>query len=99
MVVVRRTYIPKPGGGSELINHLKDVSSATVQAGFPPLIIHRKLLGLHGTVVTDQRWTSMDEYQQSRGMVTQNGSITDVFKRIYPCLSSTHETELYEIMD
>ena len=98
MVVVRRTYIPKPGGGG-LVENLKDVNQATIKAGFPPLTIQRKVLGLHGTVVTDQIWVSMDAYQQSRGMVRQNKSITDIFKRIYPFLASTHKTELYEIIE
>ena len=98
MIVVRRTYIPKPGGGG-LVGHLKDVNTATVEAGFPPLTIQRKVLGLHGTMVTDQRWPSIVEYEQSRGKVRQTGSITEIFRRIYPVLASVHETEIYEIVE
>ena len=98
MIVVRRTYIPRPGGGS-LVEHLKDVNKASVEAGLPPLTIQRKVLGLHGTMVTDQRWPSIMAYEESREKVRQIRSITEIFERIYPVLASAHETELYQIVE
>ena len=98
MILVRRTYTPQPGGGG-LTGHLKDLNQATVEAGFPPLAVYRKVLGPHGTMVTVQRWPSMAAYEESRAKVRQTGSITEIFKRIYPVLASTHVTELYEEVD
>jgi len=98
MIVIRRTYTPKPGGGG-LTKHLKDLQGAIVEAGFPPLAVYRKVLGPHGTMVTVQRWPSMAVYDESRAKVRQTGSITEIFSRIYPVLASTHETEVYEEVD
>ena len=98
MIVVRRTYTPLPGGGG-LLNHLKDVGKATVDAGFPPLSIYRRVLGPHGTLVTEQRWPSIAAYEKSREQVRATGPITEVFSRIYPLLASTHVTEVYEDVD
>ena len=84
LVIVRRTYTPKPGGGG-LQQNLRELQGATVEADFPPLSVYRKVLGLHGTMVTVQRWDSVAAYDASRN-----------FERIYPALASTHETELYE---
>ena len=95
MIIVRRTYTPKPGGGG-LQRHLRDLQTATVEAGFPPLSVYRKVLGPHGTMVTVQRWESVAAYDASRNEVPATRSITDIFERIYPALASTHETEIYE---
>ena len=98
MILVRRTYTPQPGGGG-LAGHLTDLSKATVEAGFPPLAVYRQVLGAHGTMVTEQRWPSLAEYEESRARVRQTASITDIFSRIYPVLASTHLTEVYEEVD
>ena len=95
MIIVRRTYTPKPGGGG-LQQHLRDLQSATVEAGFPPLGVYRKVLGPHGTMVTVQCWDSVADYDASRNQVRGTRSITQIFERIYPVLASTHETEIYE---
>ena len=95
MIIVRRTYTPKPGGGG-LLQHLRDLQGATVEAGFPPLSVYRKVLGPHGTMVTVQRWDSVATYDASRNEVRGTRSITEIFERIYPVLASTHETEIYE---
>ncbi len=95
MIIVRRTYTPKPGGGG-LQQRLREVQRATVEAGFPPLSVYRKVLGLHGTMVTVQRWDSVAAYDASRNEVRATRSITEIFERIYPVLASTHETEIYE---
>ena len=98
MIVVRRTYEPRPGGGG-LTKHLKDLQQATVEAGFPALAVYRKVLGPHGVTVTTQRWPSMAAYEESRAKVRRTGSITEIFNRIYPVLASTHVTELFEEVD
>ena len=95
MILVRRTYEPKPGGGG-LTKHLKDIQKATVEAGFPPIAVYRKVLGPHGMMVTVQRWPSIAVYDESREKVRQTAAITDIFNRIYPILASTHVTEVYE---
>ena len=95
MIVVRREYVPKPGGGG-LTGHLKDLQKATVEAGFPSLAVYRRFLGPHGTMATVQRWPSMAEYEESRAKVRRTGQITEIFSRIYPALASTHVTEIYE---
>ena len=97
MIVVRRTYTPKPGGGG-LQRHLRDLQAATVEAGFPALSVYRKVLGPHGTMVTTQPWESMAAYDASRDQVRATRSITEIFEKIYPVLASTHETEIYEEM-
>ena len=95
MIIVRRTYTPRPGGGG-LQRHLSDLQRATVEAGFPPLGVYRKVLGPHGTMVTVQPWDSVAAYDASRNQVRGTRSITEIFERIYPVLASTHETEIYE---
>ena len=98
MIVVRRTYTPQPGGGG-LVEHLREVGRATVEAGFPPIAIYRRVLGPHGTLVTEQRWPSVAAYEESRGQVRATAAITEIFGRIYPLLASTHVTEIYEDVD
>lgn len=95
MIIVKRTYTPKPGGGG-LAKHLRDLQVATEQAGFPSLSVMRKVLGPHGTMVTVQRWESLADYDASRDKVRATRSITEIFERIYPVLAVTHETEVYE---
>ena len=98
MILVRRTYTPNPGGGG-LLSPLRDLQKATVEAGFPPIAIYRRVLGPHGTMVTVQRWPSMAAYEESRSQVRDTGPIREIFSRIYPAMASTHVTELYEEID
>ena len=98
MIVVRRTYTPQPGGGG-LVERLREVNRATVEAGFPPLAVYRRVLGPHGTLVTEQRWPSVAAYEDSRERVRATAAITEIFGRIYPLLASTHVTEIYEEAD
>ena len=98
MILVRRTYTPRPGAGG-LTGHLKDLNKFTVDAGFPPLTVYRQVLGAHGTMVTEQRWGSLVDYEGSRAQVRQTASITDIFSLIYPNLASTHMTEVFEEVD
>ena len=98
MIIVRRTYTPKPGIGG-LLGQLRDLNKATVEAGYPPLAIYRRVLGPHGTMVTVQRWTSAAAYEESRSQVRGTKPITEIFSQIYPLLASTHVTELYEEVD
>ena len=98
MILIRRIYTPRSGGGG-LTGYLKDLQKATVDAGFPPLAVYRKVLGPHGTMVTVQRWPSLAVYDESRARVRQTEPITVIFSRIYPILASTHVTEVYEEID
>ncbi len=95
MIIVKRTYTPRPGGGG-LANHLRDLRAATEEAGFPALAVMRKVLGPHGMMVTVQRWDSLADYDASRDKVRATRSITEIFERIYPVLAVTHETEVFE---
>ncbi|MDA1349688.1 MAG: hypothetical protein O3A47_12625 [Chloroflexi bacterium] len=95
MIQVRRVYTPKPGRG-ELANHLKDLQGATIEGGFPPLSVYRRVFGPHGTMVTQQEWSSIADYEASRAEVRRTAAITEIFDRIYPLLASTHVTEVYE---
>ena len=95
MIQVRRVYTPKPGGG-ELAKHLKALQAATVEAGFPALSVYRRVFGPHGTMVTQQEWSSIADYEASRTEVRRTAAITEIFSRIYPLLASTHVTEVYE---
>ena len=76
MIIVKRTYTPRPGGGG-LANHLRDLRAATEEAGFPPLAVMRKLLGPHGTMVTVQRWDSLADYDASRDKVRATRSLSE----------------------
>ena len=95
MMIVQRTYTPKPGGGG-LVGLLKAVSQKTMEIGLPEVKVYRKFLGLHGIIVTTQEWESIEVYNNSRNMVRQTTGITSVFGQIYPLLDSTHVTEILE---
>ena len=45
MLIVQRTYTPKPGGGG-LIGLLKTVSQKTIEAGLPEVKVYRKFFEL-----------------------------------------------------
>ena len=95
MLIVQRTYTPKPGAGG-LAGLLKAVSQKTMEIGLPEVKVYRKFLGLHGIIVTTQEWESIEVYNNSRNMVRQTTGITSVFGQIYPLLDSTHVTEILE---
>lgn len=95
MLIVQRTYTPKPGAGG-LVGLLKTVSQKTIEAGLPEVKVYRKFLGSHGIIVTTQEWESIEVYNNSRNMVRQTTGITSVFSQIYPLLDSTHVTEILE---
>ena len=87
--------------GPTLQNPVAEDFSATsvtyrrpLEAGFPALSVYRKVLGLHGTMVTVSALGF--SYDASRDQVRATRSITEIFERIYPVLASTHETEIYE---
>ena len=95
MLIVQRTYTPKPGKGG-LTNLLKMVNETTIAIGLPEVKVYRKFLGPHGTVVTNQEWKSIEDYNNSRDIVRQTKEITSIFEKIYPLLDSTHITEILE---
>ena len=96
MIMVRRVYTPRPGEGGNLLRVIKQIQPATAEAGFPPLAVYRQAPGLHGLLVTEQKWQSLADYEKSRGLVRQTGEITQLFAQVYPLLASTHLTEIYE---
>ena len=95
MLIVQRTYTPKPGKGG-LIDLLKMVNKNTIAIGFPEVKVYRKFLGPHGTVVTTQEWESIGDYNNSRDIVRKTKEITSIFEEIYPLLNDTHITEILE---
>ena len=98
MITVRRIYTPKPGGG-QLTKLLLTLQSATTEAGFPPISIYRKVIGAHGTMITEQQWPSLGRYDESRSQVRNTKIITNIFEQIYPLLANTHITEIYEELE
>ena len=98
MITIRRIYTPKPGGG-QLTKLLRTLQSVTAEAGFPCISIYRKVIGPHGIIVTDQKWSSLGIYDEARSRVRNTKTITDIFNKIYPLLDSTHVTEIYEELE
>ena len=84
---------------SALLRVVRQIKSAAEEAGFPALTIFRQALGAHGTLVTEQRWPSMADYEKSRDALRQTRSITDLFEQVYPLLASTHVTELFDVVE
>ena len=95
VLIVQRTYTPKPGKGG-LTTLLKMVNESTIAIGLPEVKVYRKFLGPHGTVITIQEWKSIEDYNNSRDTVRQTKEITSIFEKIYPLLDSTHVTEILE---
>ena len=95
MIIVKRTYTPVPGA-SDLAKLLEQVSQETIAAGMPEVKVFRKYLGYHGVMVTMQEWNTMEEYNDSRNQVRQTPDIRKIFENIYPLLSETHKTEIFE---
>lgn len=96
MIVVRRTYLPKAGHGGQLLALLKEASAAMGAAGFDPPRLLRGWHGDHGVIYSEQRWTSIADYEASRERVRKTPAITSVFGKIYPALEKTHHTEILE---
>ena len=95
MIIVKRTYTPVPSA-SGLAKLLEQVSQETIAAGMPEVKVFRKYLGYHGVMVTMQKWNTMEEYNDSRNQVRQTPDIRKIFENIYPLLSETHKTEIFE---
>ena len=95
MLIVQRTYTPKPGAGG-LVGLLKTVSQKTIEVGLPEVKVYRKFLGSHGIIVNTQEWESIENYNNSRDIVRQTKEITSIFEKIYPLLDNTHITEILE---
>ena len=95
MIIVKRTYTPVPGA-SGLDKLLEQVSQETIAAGMPEVKVFRKYLGYHGVMVTMQEWNTMEEYNDSRNQVRRTPDIRKIFENIYPLLSETHKTEIFE---
>ncbi|MDA1279227.1 MAG: hypothetical protein O3B95_04200 [Chloroflexi bacterium] len=99
MIAVRRTYLPKPGVGGKLAALVKEAGDAMAAAGFEKPTIYRGWHGSHGLLQTEQRWSSIADYEASRSAVRKTPGITSVFDQIYPLLAETHKTEIFEITD
>jgi hypothetical protein len=96
VIVVRRTYVPKPGTGGQMLALLKEASAAMGAAGFDPPKLLRGWHGDHGVIYTEQRWKTIADYEASRERVRRTPAITAVFEKIYPTLERTHHTEILE---
>lgn len=94
MIVVRRTYVPLPGAGGKLLALVRQASEEMANAGFGKPRMLRTAFGDHGTLITEQPWGSLAEYDASRDRVRATAAITEVFDRIYPLLAATHNTEV-----
>ena len=92
MIVVRRTYLPKPGSGTSLLKLVQQAADEMANAGFPKPEVFKAWHGGHGTVFTDQRWDSVIAYEESRNAVRRTSAITSIFDEIYPLLAETHDT-------
>ena len=99
MIIVRRTYLPKPGTGGDLLKLVKQAADEMGKAGFPRPKVARGWHGAHGTVFTDQEWESIAAYEASRGAVRRTKGITAVFDQIYPLLAETHDTQILETVE
>ena len=99
MIVVRRTYLPKPGTGGKLLKLVNDAAEEMGKAGYPRPRIFKAWHGAHGTVFTDQEWESVLKYEESRDAVRRTQSITSVFDGIYPLLAQTHDTQVLEVVE
>ncbi len=99
MIVVRRTYVPKPGSGGDLLTLVKEAGDQMFTAGFPRPRTLRTAFGNHGTLITEQLWESLAAYEASRDAVRATKSITSVFSEIYPLLCNTHHTEVLMVVD
>ena len=96
MIVVRRTYTPKPGCGSGLLQLVRAAADAMADAGFEKPVTFRTHSGYHGAVITEQAWENIAAYEASRGQVRRTAAITAIFEQIYALLASTHHTEILE---
>lgn len=94
LIVVRRTYVPNPGTGGRLLALVKQASDEMANAGFGKPRILRTAFGDHGTLITEQPWDSLADYDASRDRVRATSAITKVFDQIYPLLAATHNTEV-----
>ena len=99
MIVVRRTYIPRPGQGGKLLALIRQASQAMADAGFSMPHVYRAWHGAHGTLYTEQEWDSIAGYEASRDAVRNTPAITSTFEQIYPLLQRTHDTEILESAD
>lgn len=98
MIVVRRTYLPKPGTGGKLLKLVREAADEMGKAGFPQPRVFKGWHGGHGTVFTDQEWESVVMYEESRDTVRRTSTITSVFDGIYPLLAQTHDTQILEVV-
>jgi hypothetical protein len=99
MIVVRRTYLPKPGTGGKLLKLVREAAGEMADAGFPRPRVFKAWHGGHGTVFTDQEWDSIAAYEQSRDAVRRTSAITSMFENIYPLLAETHDTQILEAVE
>jgi hypothetical protein len=97
-IIVRRTYLPKPGTGGKLLKLVREAADEMGKAGFPKPRVFKAWHGGHGTVFTDQEWESVLKYEESRDAVRRTSGITSVFDGIYPLLAKTHDTQILEVV-
>ena len=99
MIIVRRTYLPLPGKGGQLLALVKQASDAMAEAGFERPTVLRGWHGMHGALQTEQVWQDIAAYEASRSVVRRTPGITSVFGEIYPLLAETHTTDIFGIVE
>jgi hypothetical protein len=99
MIVVRRTYVPRAGEGGKMLALIKEAGQAMKAAGFEKPRVLRGWHGDHGVIYTEQKWASIQAYEDSREKVRKTPGITTVFEKIYPTLAQTHHTEILEELE
>ncbi|HIF72551.1 MAG TPA: hypothetical protein EYQ61_08370 [Dehalococcoidia bacterium] len=99
MIAVRRTYLPKPGTGGKLAALVREASEAMEAAGYRKPTVYKGWHGLHGMLQTEQLWDSIADYETSRSAVRKTPGITSIFDQIYPLLTATHTTDIFEISE
>ena len=99
MIIVRRTYVPRPGSGGKLLALVREAGAAMDGAGFSRPRVLRGWHGAHGTIYTEQPWDSITDYEASRDAVRRTKAITSVFEQIYPLLAETHDTQVLELVE
>ena len=88
--------MPKAGQGGQLLALMRRVAGAMTGVDMSGMTIYRTHTGHHGSLVVDQEWESIEQYEISRNLIRTTDTITRVFDLIYPLLQTTHHTEILE---
>lgn len=99
-LIVRNTYVPKVGMGSDLLEALREASGVWREADLPALELWKPFHGPHNAVTTIQRWASIGQWEATRQRVVRTPALRRVvFDRIYPTNLEPYDTELLEVVE